>query len=221
MTVMNRGYGNLKARTLGRVGPLWLIALWALTIAPALVVVATFSQGTAHAMPRNGGGEVSAEDDAAGGEPAIVDGYDNAPISLDQQSRRVKVLSTVMTVGGVVNSDVTHLGYISGADPTEGELNDTTFTYIGVEYTVNNLFEQSNGVGFQQVVLEAGDRLPDDMVLRLDDHDFPIVDSRLLGASEDIHSWVMDSSLGWVEGQTVEVKLLGPRISDPCLTVRP
>ena len=216
MIVANRRYSRSKFGTLKIISPLWLTVLWVLTIALALVAMATFSLRVAHAAPRLGSGEDS-EGYVAGGEPAAAVSHDEAPASLDSHGRRVKVWSTVLTVGEAVNSGVTHLGYISGVDPAEGELNDTTFTYVGVEYTVNNLFEQSNGAGFQQVVLETGHSLPDDLILRLDDHDFPIVDSRLLGAEKDIHSWVMDSSLGWEEGQTVEAKLLGPRFSDPCL----
>lgn len=217
MIATNRRYGRTKTWALGTVSPLRLTAAWVLIMVPALIAMVAFSPETAHAAPQMGSGTISANEDLASGGTTLLTGEDNTPTSSEQEERRTEVWSTLLTVGGESESGFGHLGYISAMDPTQGQLDNTTFTYIGVEYTIANLFEESVGLDFRHLVLEADARLPDDLVLDLDGHRFDLSNSALLGSHGTVHSWGIDASLGWEKDQIVEVKLLGPRISDPCL----
>lgn len=207
----NTRYSRLGTRILVNGSPSRLIISCALTLAFVLIAMDTFTRGMAYAAPRPGNVPGNTEGDAANEESVTAGREDNAPVNSEQRGRRLKVWSANLAVGEISESGITYFGYTSDLDPTLGDLDDTAFNYSGVDYTVPALFEQNNGFGFQQIILYAGARLPDELILKLDDHTFPV-------ATENVHSWVMDSSLGWTEGQTVEARLLGPRISDPCLT---
>ena len=101
------------------------------------------------------------------------------------------------------------MGYMPAMSPSEGDLGDTSFTYDGVEYTVLTIFNQKVGQ-VRQLVFASDPHLPDDLILEIGEDEFPIADSRKLGADGNIHAWWLDSSLGWAEGQTLQVSLKEP-----------
>ncbi len=120
-----------------------------------------------------------------------------------------EVWSAWLTVGSESDSDTTYTGYISELEPQVGELDDTEFEFDGITYTVVNLFFQQTG-SVQQLVLNMGQRLPDQLVFAAGTDRFAVSDSNALGLDRNIHAWRLNSSLGWAEGQTIEVGLLQP-----------
>ena len=111
-----------------------------------------------------------------------------------------------LVVGEASDSTRIYQGYMPSMSPPEGELDDTAFTYDGVEYTIVALFYQETGT-VRQLVLSADRPLPDDLVLEFGGNKYPVADSLKLGAGGNIHVWRLDSSLGWTEGLQLEVGL--------------
>ena len=82
-----------------------------------------------------------------------------------------------------------------------------TLVHGGVAYTVEDLFIQQVG-SFRQLVLYAGNQLPEFLIFAAGDEEFAVTDSDVLGIQQNIHAWRLDSDFEWEEGQTVEVSLL-------------
>ena len=135
-----------------------------------------------------------------------ADAGPQAAASEDQTSMET-VWSATLTVGMAADSTTTYLGYSSDPTLESGGLDVETFEHEGVTYTVEDLFIQQVG-SFRQLVLYAGNPLPEYMIFTAGDEEFDVADSNLLGLHQNIHAWRLDSDLGWEEGQTVEVSLL-------------
>ncbi len=135
-------------------------------------------------------------------------------LSEDEQEM-TEVWCATLTVGNNADSRITYLGYTPAMSPSGGSLDNTAFTYEDVEYTVENLFYQEFAGTVRQVVFEANYQLPDELILRLDDGEFFVSNSLVLGADENIHTWWLDSSLEWTEGQTIEVSMMAPQSQLP------
>ena len=116
------------------------------------------------------------------------------------------VWNAKLVVGDASDSIRTYQGYIPGNTPPKGELDDTVFTHDGVEYNIVALFYQEIGQA-RQLVLNADQQLPDDLIFEIEGAEFPVADSQKLGFNENIHSWHPDSSLDWTEGQELDVGL--------------
>ena len=118
----------------------------------------------------------------------------------------VTLWSTDITVGTAANSDdpiQVCTGYFPPGDEYQGELNDSAFTVDGLDRNVNAIFEQQFGDSFRQLVFEAGERLPDNLILQVGDNRFRVSGSGKLGIRGNIHAWTLEESLGWDEGATM------------------
>ena len=115
-----------------------------------------------------------------------------------------------LVVGEASNSSTTYLGYLPSMSPPEGQLDITTFTYDGVEYSIRSLFYQEVGQA-RQLVLSTDQQLPDELVLEIGGMEYPVADSLKMGTDGNIHGWRLESDLGWTEDQRLEVSLLIPR----------
>ncbi len=115
-----------------------------------------------------------------------------------------------LTVGEASNSNITYLGYAPPLSPDGGGLDVTTFSHDGVDHTVHSLYLQETPAGFRQLVMDADARLPEELVLKTGEDEFPVSESILFGLHQDFHGWRMDESLGWTEGQVIEVALMVP-----------
>ncbi len=114
-----------------------------------------------------------------------------------------------MLVGETSDSERAYMGYMPATFPSEGDLDDISFTHDNVEYTVLTIFYQRVRQ-VQQLVFASDPHLPDELILEIGEDEFSIAESRKLGADGNIHAWWLDSSLGWTEGQTLQVSLKEP-----------
>lgn len=114
-----------------------------------------------------------------------------------------------LVVGEASNSSTTYLGYLPSMSSPEGQLDITTFTHDGVEYSIRSLFYQEAGQ-VRQLVLSTDRQLPDELVLEIDGREYSVADSLKMGADGNIHGWRLESDLGWTEDQRLEVSLLIP-----------
>ena len=155
-------------------------------------------------------GSANGDELAAPGEVnAIVSGSAEFGAASDEgRCGPPAVWRAIMTVGMASDSTVTFLGYLPAFDPPEGDLDDTSFSHDGVEYSVDGLFFQDDAGGVKQLVFDAEIQLPDDLVLRIGNREFPVSESLKLGSGGSIHAWRMDDSLGWIEGEVMRVRLL-------------
>ena len=158
----------------------------------------------AFGMPMNGAGQ--GESGNAGSE-AFCGNPSEPVISLPQ--RLPTVWKANLLVGEASDSQQAYMGYMPAMSPREGDLDDTTFTHDGVEYTVLTIFYQEVG-RVRQLVFASDPQLPDELILEIGEDEFPVADSLKLGADGNIHAWRLDSSLGWAEGQSLQVRLEQP-----------
>ena len=107
-----------------------------------------------------------------------------------------------MLVGEASDSERAYMGYMPAMSPCEGDLDDTSFTYDGVEYTVLTISYQKVGQ-VRQLVFASDPHLPDDIILEIGEDEFSIANSLKLGADGNIYPWWLDSILGRAEGQTL------------------
>jgi hypothetical protein len=130
----------------------------------------------------------------------------------EDRAENVAVWSSNMTVGMTSDSTIAYMGYIADGtgQGTVGSLDDTTFTYDGVDYEVQALFQQRVVGGIQQLVLNADETLPDALFLRVGDDEFAVSESMALGANSNIHVWRLNEYPGWAEGETIAVALMLP-----------
>ena len=134
-------------------------------------------------------------------------GADSGVGSDNQTSPHKSVWSATMIVGRASNSDQAYEGYIPTLSPPIGFLDSTDFSLENVSYAVANLFQQCSG-GVIQLVLDTDQNLPEELTLEVGADQFAIGESRKLGLEENIHVWILDSGLDWIEGQTLTVGLL-------------
>ena len=128
------------------------------------------------------------------------------------------VWSANMTVGRATDSAnflLIYTGYFPINSNYGGSLDDTDFSLDGVDYSVRSLVEQQSGATVRQLIFEAGEPLPDDLVLQVGDDQFQVSESTKLGSRRNIHSWMLDESLGWEEGATMPVALMELPDLDP------
>ena len=195
MNTPTTGVRGLKPLILGARIALGLVATLAVALTLILVNLGGVQQSTTFAATQPTG-DLSPLTAASG-------------LSDDDQEMN-EVWCSTLTVGYNADSRITYLGYTPAMSPSGGSLDSTVFTYEDVDYTIENLFYQEFAGTVRQVVFEANLQLPDELILRLDDDEFFVSDSLVLGANENIHAWWLDSSIEWTEGQTVEVALMVP-----------
>ena len=129
----------------------------------------------------------------------------DSTISKGCETSMVRVAT--MTMGGASDASTSYLGYAPPLDPNGGGLDDTDFSYDGMDYIVEALFYQEQVGGVKQIVFPAGAPLPVELVLQAGHRQFHIYDSLKLGANEDIHAWRLDQPLDWAEEQTVGLQI--------------
>ena len=117
------------------------------------------------------------------------------------------VWSATMTVGEASDSSTSYLGYSPSLGADGGGLDDTDFSYDGVDYIIESLYYLEHDSGVMQLVFYAAAPLPDELVLQAGHQQFFVSDSLKLGANGDIHAWRLDRPLNWTEGQTVELQI--------------
>ena len=219
------------------------IILSTLALAMALVVVSNLQIGSADAaaepqhtyepspapVDSNGGGiqpDLICEPLAMPGNPTMDEvrsaemEHAIGPGSWVSSSANDTEIETVwsanMTVGRATDSAnllLIYTGYFPLNSNYEGSLDDADFSLDGVDYSVRVLLEQQSGGTVRQLFFEAGELLPDDLVLQVGDDQFQVSESSKLGSGQNIHSWMLDESLGWEEGATMPVALM--ELSDP------
>ena len=197
MNTATTGISGFKPLMLGARIVLGLAAT--LTVALTLIVInlAGSQESTAFAATHT----------SAGSKNVAV----STEVAVGEESEMTEVWCATLTVGYNADSRITYLGYTPALSPSGGSLDETAFTYEDVDYTVESLFYQEFAGTVRQVVLEANQQLPDELVLQLGGDEFSVADSLVLGANENIHAWWLDTSIGWTEGQTVEVAMMAPR----------
>ena len=182
-----------------------------LTVAMAIAMIGIFHVGTASAAESDSRGGIAPSHTGTGTDSVSA----FTPIITEDQDDLRTVWSATLTVGEVADDATTIKGYGSRSNPVLGDLSNVRFRDRGAEYTVETLIHQQFG-SVNQLVLEVDARLPDDMVFEVGDEQFDVSDARILGQYEDIHTWFLDSEMGWSEGDTVQVELQRPRRYGPC-----
>ena len=238
MDSLGGGLSNSMLHVRGRVHFLRITALVALGIVMALVAFGALGQQPAHAAGLVDPGKIQSvyasngelptqgivEDGSApAGKPKVISPADPAilgergnwgcgrpPKPVIPIEPEVTVWSANMVVGEASDPTVTYLGYAPPLSPDGGALDVTSFSHDGMDYTVTGLFLQEAIGGFRQLVFDAGARLPDDLILKAGEDEFLVSESALYGINQDIHGWVLDDSLGWTDGQVIEVALMEP-----------
>ena len=174
-----------------------MLTMGLLTVVVAVVLMGVFQLGTASATgevpynPRSDGAQAQAQTDDTG-------------VGI----RFREVWSATLTVGRTVDTDSGVLGYQSGGSEEFGALDDTTFTDRGTEYSVGRLVHKAVGGKYLLLYLEPGHALDPNMVFEVDGARYAVLDSSPQRGDETTHGWLLDSSLGWEEGDTMTVKML-------------
>ena len=238
MDSLGEGLTNSILHVRGRAHFLRITALVALGIVMALVAFGALGQQPAHAAGLVDPGKIQSvyasngelptqgivEDGSApAGNPKVISPADPAILGARGNwgcGRPPKpvipiqpvetVWSANMVVGEASDPTVTYLGYAPPLSPDGGALDVTSFSHDGMDYTVTGLFLQEAISGFRQLVFDAGARLPDDLILKVGKDEFLVSESALYGIKQNIHGWVLDASLGWTEGQVIELELMEP-----------
>ena len=112
-----------------------------------------------------------------------------------------------LTVGYATDSITTLLGYMPEVYGSDGALDLDSFSYDDQSFVIENLVFQQVLGGAMQLVLNANQRLPDDLVFQAKTQEYPIQESMALGLYNNIHIWRVDTPLDWTEGETFQVIL--------------
>ena len=207
--------------------PLWFTGLLAATFVVTLVALGMSMHSTASADPRpaeapqswarhadsggaQGGGSTVADPAlfASSLVPSISMASDEEEeVAARSESGFEAVWHASLTVGYAFNSTVEIFGYASAQSPPIGSLDVDSFEYDGETFVIDNLIVQQIRGGITQLVLSANQRLPDDLVLQERMREHAIADSLILGSGGNIHAWIFDSPLDWIEGETLRVTL--------------
>ena len=119
-----------------------------------------------------------------------------------------EVWSAILTVGKAAGEESGVHGYASGGLEEFGALDDTTFTDGDTHYSVGRLVHKVVGGKYFLLYLEPGHALDPNMVFEVDGERYAVLDSSPQKGDETTHGWLLDSSLGWEEGDTMTVKML-------------
>ena len=119
-----------------------------------------------------------------------------------------EVWSATLMVGEAAGEESDALGYQSGWSEAFGGLDNTTFADRGTKYSVGRLVHRPVGNGHFLLDVETGRPLDPNMVFEVDGERYAVLDSGPVGYEEGTHWWLLDSSLGWSEGDTMTVKVL-------------
>ena len=233
------GVSNSILHVRGNAHFLRLAIILAFGITTALMAFATAGQPTAHAAGLDEPGQIQSlhasngdlpalsggnSDEGIGNNPKLISPMDPTvigergsagcgrppkPIIPIPQEDEI-VWEANLTVGVASDSTITYLGYAPPLSPDGGDLDVTTFSHDGVDYTVRGIYLQESIGGFRQLIFDGGARLPEDLFLEVGDDQFLVSESNLYGLNQNFHGWVMDESLGWTEGQVIEVALMQP-----------
>lgn len=107
---------------------------------------------------------------------------------------------------------VPFVGYWRDVQASEdrGTLAPDTFTYAGEQYAVQALVLRQRNFGNRTLIFKAERGIPDNLVLRIGDREFPVSESMVLGPRWNLHVWKFVEDLGWKDGDTATVSLTGP-----------
>ena len=119
-----------------------------------------------------------------------------------------EVWAATLTVGGTAKEESGVLGYQSGGSDEFGSLEGTTFTDMGTKYNAGRLVHKPVGDEHYLLNIATGRALDPNMVFEVDGEQYAVLDSSPGENGEAAHGWLLDSSLGWSEGDTMTVKVL-------------
>ena len=119
-----------------------------------------------------------------------------------------EVWSATLTVGKAAGEASGVQGYGSDGAEVFGALDDMSFTDGDINYIVGRLVHKPVGEGHFLLHLEPGQALDPNMVFEVDGKRYAVLDSSPQRNDETTHGWLLDSSLGWEEGETMTVKVL-------------
>lgn len=232
-----RGYAPQRQITFGT------IILWTLALALALVVLTNLQtdsvdaagpQATYEPRPATVDGasglvsEPFCEPRGFPGHHTMADvwsaemehaiGSGSGAISSADETEMETVWSAEMTVGTAAESRnpiLVYTGYFPLNSGTAGALDDTGFSHDGLDYNIRAIFEQEFSGTVHQLIFEADHPLHDNLVLQVDDDQFLVSESRVLGSGRNIHSWMLEESLGWEEGALMPIALMELPAPDP------
>ena len=119
-----------------------------------------------------------------------------------------EVWAATLTVGEAEGEESDVLGYQAGWSEAFGALDSTTFADRGTKYSVGRLVHRPVGGGHFLLDVETGRPLDPNTVFEVDGERYAVLDSGPVGDEEGTHWWLLDSSLGWSEGETMTVKVL-------------
>ncbi len=119
-----------------------------------------------------------------------------------------EVWTATLTVGEAAGEESDALGYQSGWSEAFGGLDSTTFADMGTKYSVGRLVQRPVGNGHFLLDVETGRPLDPNMEFEVDGERYAVLDSGPVENREGTHRWLLDSSMGWSEGDTMTVKVL-------------
>ena len=177
-----------EIRTAVPCGAIRIAALFGLAAVATLVALAGAGPGVSHAATDPGG---------SGPFETAHQGQADAEL----------IWSADMTVGRASDSILAYTGYLPDLNPPEGHLDNREFRYNDVDYTILGIFQQEFGESVKQLVFNADQPLPDDLIFKAGDMRFPLHKAADLGSRRNIHAWTLETALDWSEGQTIPLSL--------------
>ena len=218
---------RLKTDSLENLRPFWFIALLATALMVAIIALGASIRSTAMAAPTQADDPSSWAKTADGGGAQEVPIASNFPKAggtspffqanspseetesafSDSEAGFEAVWQANLTVGYATDSITTLLGYMPEVYGSDGALDLDSFSYDDQSFVIENLVFQQVLGGAMQLVLNANQRLPDDLVFQAKTQEYPIQESMALGLYNNIHIWRVDTPLDWTEGETFQVIL--------------
>ena len=178
------------------VGAARAAAMCVLAAVAALVALAGPGPGVSHAAqeptsrPATGGHDVRQPD-----------------MAVRSQNVEQIIWSADLDVGKATDSPQAAIGYLPALIPPVGGLDDTEFTYNGVNYTILGIVQQELGTSASRLVFDTDVPLPDDLFFRAGDQVFPLSEAANLYSGRHMHAWRLEEALDWTEGEIIPVSL--------------
>ena len=218
---------RLRSDSLDNLRPRWLIALLATAFVVTIIALGASIRTTAMAAPlqveapnlwakvADGGGAREGLNASA----HLVSRKTSTVLQANSRTEDVEgplpdceagfeaVWQANLTAGHASDVMTNFQGYMSGRLNPIGALDLDSFFYDGQLFVIENLIFQQMLEGTSQLVLNTNQRLPSDLVFQENGWEFPIDDSMILGANNNIHVWKTKTPLDWSEGETFKVTL--------------
>ncbi len=132
----------------------------------------------------------------------------------DVDTPNIVVWSATMTVGESDIASIGYLGFITGDWPDTGSIDDASFSHDGVDYLVTALYHPIVTGNPNHLFLHLNMPLPEGWTLMVGQDVFAVSGAQVWGPRQNIYHWYLDASLGWSDGDQVQVSLSAPPSSE-------